>query len=126
MRAQLLHLVDPAIHDRLVVRRDVLPAAEVATQVGQGWLGLAQVIETRAQIAIEDRHIGIVDAEPCKNLCRLLVLALLVQAGCLLGVGLAFFIQSGSQGDPLKLRQTRPKRGEHGDDRNYSSMRHLS
>ena len=49
--------------------------------------GFAHVVEARAQIALKDQHVGVVDTEFGEQLCRIIVEALLVESQGFLGLG---------------------------------------
>jgi hypothetical protein len=93
----MLQLGDPALHLGTIVGRDVLLASQVFPQVGKSRIIAAQIVITSADVAHKHQHIGVGNAESHEYLGRFLVATLFIEAECLVGIGVALFVEFGGR-----------------------------
>ena len=94
MLAQLVHLCDPAFNLGAILGRDVLLLDQVLAQIGQGRIWTAQVIVTGSEVAHEDRHARVVDAQLQEGRRGFFVVSLFVELGRLFRIGGTLLVEA--------------------------------
>jgi len=111
--APAFHLANPAFDFGAIVGRDVLLFVQILAQIRHGRLGPAEIVVASAQVAHEDRHARVVDAQLEENLRGLFVVSRLVELGCLFRVGRALLVHA-RRGSLRRERQWRSAHHENG------------